>query len=651
MTEAGGGLPLFELNASVGIDTTNFTTGITTLSTSITGLNTDVSGMLDTIDSIAAEIYANMSEVATAADTATTEITEAADALPESELENVENAFEEAKAAAEEAAKTAEEAKTGMDDAADGADEAAEELDDAVNDMDDSADEGGDGFKKFAEKVGAAWEAVKNFAATMVEVGTALVESYLEGEASDRAFNLQFGDDADAALESLERLAEYSGIYSGRITESYMAMHQAIAGSGLEQAEALEATEAAMQLAITAAAAYGLELDEASEAVQEFLRGNLEAGDAIGLNIDEETLGIWAQRMYGSEWDDLTDDQRLMGLMQFAQAAYSGEEFDAAREAQKSAVQTQLDNFNAIWGEIQAIIGEPIARELGRVTKEFNALLQDPAYQLIFENVGEVIGAVVGWVADLLISLIEWAGELEPEDVEKFLDDLKNTFIAIGSFFTDVGVVWNGIKSFFVPNEPVSPQMASVEGASGERAYALASLYAYADMIGDQGNLDSMMAAEFADRLNQVAAAFGYADATAKDFLESDEFNTIRSYFNHYGIAGYWMNESGGLDKGLPFENRDDQWTWETHGDNEIPEDVLNWINREWGESALSSSLDAINQTMTGLNTTIGQLPGMMQTAMSGVSVNVDGTVLGNLAARNMARTARSRVNTGLTAL
>lgn len=612
MTEAGGGLPLFELNASVGIDTTNFTTGITTLSTSITGLNTDVSGMLETIDSIAAEIYANMSEVSLAADAATTEITEAMDALPESELEGVENAFDEAKAAAEEASKAAEEAKTSMDDAADGADEAAEELDDAVGDMDDSAEEGGDGFEKFAEKVGAAWEAVKNFAATMVEVGTALVESYLEGEASDRAFSFHFGDDADAALESLERLAEYSGIYSGRIQESYMAMHQAIAGSGLEQAEALEATEAAMQLAITAAAAYGMELDEAGEAVQEFLRGNLEAGEAIGLNVDEEVMSAWAQRMYGSEWDDLTDDQRLMGLMQFASAAYSGEEYDAAREVQKSAVQTQLENFNAIWGEIQAIIGEPLARELGRVAQEFNALLQDPAYQLIFESVGEVIGAVVGWVAELLVGLFEWAGGLEPEDVTKFLDDMKNAFAAIGQFFEDIGPIWNGIKGFFIREE----DKAAADFFGGDSPFLKKS------------TTDTIM--YLLDSRGEDLSEDEAADlAAAKRFLE------LNSSPEFYAEVIKAIEDS----------------RYDKYDSDYLYQDLTDDGKLNQSAAALSASLDALDSDVVALTAAISGFPG----AISGASVQIDGQKVGHLVAPtvlgDMARTARSRVNTGLTAL
>lgn len=614
MTESGG-LPLFELNASVGIDTTNFTTGITTLSTSITGLNTDVSGMLASIDSIAAEIYANMTEAASAADTATTEINEAMEAMPESELEGVEEAFKQAKETADEAAKAAEEAKTGMDDAADGADEAAEELDDAVNDMDDSAEEGGDGFEKFAEKVGAAWEAVKNFAATMIEVGTALVEAYLEGEASDRAFSFQFGDDTDAALESLERLAEYSGIYSGRIQESYMAMHKAIAESGLEQAEALGATEGAMRLAITAAAAYGLELDEASESVREFLRGNLEAGEEIGLNVDEETMSAWAQRMYGSEWDDLTDDQRLMSLMQYAYEAYRGEEFGAAREAQKNAVQTQLDNFNAIWADIQAIIGEPIARELGRVAQEFNALLQDPAYQLIFTKVGEVIGAVVGWVADLMIEVIKWAGDLEPEDVTKFLDDVKNTFVEIGNFFKEVGVVWNGIKNFFGGSD-------SGETDAGAWGEEVGSYHVYAPSISNEEkdailyllntrgkkltSAQETRAAEEGQYLQENAPAL-YAEV-----MRAIEDSRYDMYNSQYLLMD--LTDNGKIDLSL---------------------------------TALSASLDALDSDVVALTTAISGFPG----AISGASVVMDTQKVGHLVAPtvlgDMARTARSRVNTG----
>lgn len=299
----------------------------------------------------------------------------------------------------------------------------------------------------------------------MVGLGAGILkcsEVAAEMQATTSQFQQVFGDTSKRAEAGLDRIASKTGIVSNRLKGYYTQLAAFAKSTGLTDTQALDVAERATLAAADLAAFWDKDISEMTERVQAYLKGNFENDAALGFSSTEATRNAMANRLYGKNYINLTEQEKQLALL--AQIEEANKKTGALGQAQREADSylNQLGNMKQSWIDIQAQIGEAFLPVVVESFKEISQYLQDnkdeikqvaqtvadkitPKIKWVIENLDKVaqIGKVAaglwigGKVFGILTPIIQGASVLVPKlmSVHKWLKEItimNNTIRGLG---------------------------------------------------------------------------------------------------------------------------------------------------------------------------------------------------------------------------
>ena len=230
----------------------------------------------------------------------------------------------------------------------------------------------------FADKLGGL--KTKMLAAFSITALVAFTKKATETAASVNAANSAmsqtFGTLESAATAAINRVADESGILDTRLRSTATGIYAFAKTSGMDSAAALGMMEEALQVAADSAAYYDRSLEDTSETLKSFLKGNYANDAALGLSVTEYTRNAAAMKLYGKSFQNLTEAQKQLTLLQMVKDAndLSGATGQAAREA--DGWENVIGNLKEAWKQLIAVIGQPVLKLAIPVVQSMTAALQ-----------------------------------------------------------------------------------------------------------------------------------------------------------------------------------------------------------------------------------------------------------------------------------
>lgn len=240
--------------------------------------------------------------------------------------------------------------------------DANEAIDDTTDKASQSENKISSAFKKIGTVVAGAFavDKIKDF-------GLSCIDAASDANAASSQFSQVFGDMESQASKSLQTIADNTGIAENRMKGSYTQIAAFAKTTGLDTSDALSLADRAMVAVADSAAFYDRSLEETTESLQSFLKGNYENDAALGLSCTEITRNEAANRLYGKSFQDLSEAQKQLTLLQMVEDAnkLSGAMGQASRESDTWTNQT--GNLKQAWADFQAALGQnvlPLAVDL-----------------------------------------------------------------------------------------------------------------------------------------------------------------------------------------------------------------------------------------------------------------------------------------------
>ncbi len=230
----------------------------------------------------------------------------------------------------------------------------------------------------FADKLGGL--KTKVAAAFSITALVAFTKKATETAASvntaNSAMSQTFGALESAATAAINRVADESGILDTRLRSTATGIYAFAKTSGMDSATALGMMEEALQVAADSAAYYDRSLEDTSETLKSFLKGNYANDAALGLSATEYTRNAAAMKLYGKSFQNLTEAQKQLTLLQMVKDAndLSGATGQAAREA--DGWENVIGNLKEAWKQLIAVIGQPTLMLAVPVIQSMTAALQ-----------------------------------------------------------------------------------------------------------------------------------------------------------------------------------------------------------------------------------------------------------------------------------
>lgn len=230
------------------------------------------------------------------------------------------------------------------------------EANDAIDETADKAMASENKISSSIKKIGTALAGA--FAIDKVkDFGLACINAASDITASNSQFSQVFGTLGNLATNNLSQIADSAGIAENRLKGSYTQIAAFAKTTGMETESALGLADRAMVAVADSAAFYDRTLEETTESLQSFLKGNYENDSALGLSCTETTRNAAANALYGKSFQDLSESQKQLTLLQMVEDANkaSGALGQAARESDTWTNQT--GNLNQAWTDFKAVIG------------------------------------------------------------------------------------------------------------------------------------------------------------------------------------------------------------------------------------------------------------------------------------------------------
>lgn len=230
--------------------------------------------------------------------------------------------------------------------------DANEAIDDTTDKASQSENKISGAFKKIGTAVATyfAVDKIKDF-------GLNCINAASDASAASSQFSQVFGDMESQASKSLQTIADNTGIAENRMKGSYTQIAAFAKTTGLDTSDALGLADRAMVAVADSAAFYDRSLEETTESLQSFLKGNYENDAALGLSCTEITRNEAANRLYGKSFNDLSEAQKQLTLLQMVEDAnkLSGAMGQASRESDTWTNQT--GNLKQAWTDFKAVVG------------------------------------------------------------------------------------------------------------------------------------------------------------------------------------------------------------------------------------------------------------------------------------------------------
>lgn len=246
----------------------------------------------------------------------------------------------------------------------------------------------------------------------ITDLGKSAITASADIAAEQAQFKAAFGELEAAASGAFESISKDTGVLSTRLMNVGTKAFSQFKGAGLDASSALSSMDKYTRLAADAAAYYDMSIEDADTRLRSFIRGNTEAGDMIGLFTSESQRNSKAVELYGTKWNNLTEAQKQMLMLNVAEEIYTQSNVigQAARESEEWT--TVTGNLAEAWRQLLGKIGTPF-RELlipflnklkdvfaneeigGRVQIMANALAD--AATPVFDGVIAFFDALIAW--------------------------------------------------------------------------------------------------------------------------------------------------------------------------------------------------------------------------------------------------------------
>ena len=279
--------------------------------------------------------------------------------------------------------------------------DANEAIDDTTDKASQSENKISSAFKKIGTAVATyfAVDKIKDF-------GLSCIDAASDANAASSQFSQVFGDMESQASKSLQTIADNTGIAENRMKGSYTQIAAFAKTTGLDTSDALSLADRAMVAVADSAAFYDRSLEETTESLQSFLKGNYENDAALGLSCTEITRNEAANRLYGKSFNDLSEAQKQLTLLQMVEDAnkLSGAMGQASRESDTWTNQT--GNLKQAWTDFKAVDGSNFLDIAVQAVKKLADVVQGLAdkvpgviqwfneYKGVLAGVAAVIGIV-----------------------------------------------------------------------------------------------------------------------------------------------------------------------------------------------------------------------------------------------------------------
>lgn len=279
--------------------------------------------------------------------------------------------------------------------------DANEAIDDTTDKASQSENKISSAFKKIGTAVATyfAVDKIKDF-------GLNCINAASDASAASSQFSQVFGDMESQASKSLQTIADNTGIAENRMKGSYTQIAAFAKTTGLDTSDALGLADRAMVAVADSAAFYDRSLEETTESLQSFLKGNYENDAALGLSCTEITRNEAANRLYGKSFNDLSEAQKQLTLLQMVEDAnkLSGAMGQASRESDTWTNQT--GNLKQAWTDFKAVVGSNFLDIAVQAVKKLADVVQGLAdkvpgviqwfneYKGVLAGVAAVIGIV-----------------------------------------------------------------------------------------------------------------------------------------------------------------------------------------------------------------------------------------------------------------
>lgn len=246
------------------------------------------------------------------------------------------------------------------------------------------------GFNKGIGDVGNSLKSVKSMLGNIAKAAAAAfsikavvgfgkqaVESAAEVRAATAQMEQSFGSLYDVADEAIKRVADSSGIVQTRLNGVGTSIYAFAKASGMDSANAMKMMEEALVATADSAAYYDRSLEDTAESLKSFLKGNYANDAALGISCTETTRNIAANKLYGKSFQELSEAQKQLTLLQMVKDAnaLSGAEGQAAREA--DGWENVIGNLKETWKQFLAVIGQPILSMATVAVKNITAALTE----------------------------------------------------------------------------------------------------------------------------------------------------------------------------------------------------------------------------------------------------------------------------------
>ena len=277
-----------------------------------------------------------------------------------------------------------------------------------------------------------------------------LAEAAADAEALKSQFTQVFGDLEEDATSRLENIADSTGVTVNRMKGSFVQIAAFAKTTGMDQAQALEISDRAMQAVADSAAFYDRSLEAVTESLQSFLKGNYENDAALGLSATETTRNAAANELYGKSFKDLDEAQKQLTLLKMVEDAnkLSGAYGQAARESDTWT--NQIGNLKQNLQDLKAVAGSAIlqpavsaVKTLSTWTQAATVKLQELAgeggsLRVSFDRVYAVVQRLKPAADRMLTVMVNGLGAAF-DKVGGLGNVLKICAIAAGSFFAVMG--------------------------------------------------------------------------------------------------------------------------------------------------------------------------------------------------------------------
>ena len=237
----------------------------------------------------------------------------------------------------------------------------------------------------------------------IISFGKKAIESAAEVNAANSQLEQTFGSLQSTAEEAMQRVADASGITATRLKGVGTSIYAFAKASGMDSVQALDMMEEALQVAADSAAYYDRSLEDTSESLKSFLKGNYANDAALGVSATETTRNAMANRLYGKSFQELSEAQKQLALLQMVKDAndLSGATGQAAREA--DGWENVIGNLKETWKQLIAVIGQPLLKAAASVVKELTSALSFllEKAQIAVNTLSELFGWELGNTASV----------------------------------------------------------------------------------------------------------------------------------------------------------------------------------------------------------------------------------------------------------